>query len=35
MIIIKKITPYDLYYCDFGGEFVERLVSDEDAIPCD
>ena len=31
MNTIKKIfTPYDLYFC----EFVEWLVSDEDAILC-
>ena len=23
--------PYDLYFCDFGGNFVDWLVSDEDA----
>ena len=31
MNTIKKITPYDLYFCDF----VDGMVSDEDAILSD
>ena len=29
--LLYNYTPYDLYFCDFLGEFVDWLVSDEDA----
>ena len=29
--LLYNYTPYDLYFCSFGGEFVDWLVSDEDA----
>ena len=29
--LFYNYIPYDLYFCDFGGDFVEWLVSDEDA----
>ena len=29
--LLYNYTPYDLYFCDFEGEFVEWLVSDEGA----